>query len=57
MLFFRNGDSICAIFGLLMILLDQLKSEHTVDVFQTVREFQHQRPELITSFVYLFSKG
>lgn len=36
-----------------MILLDQLKSEHTIDIFQTVREFQRQRPELIKSFVIL----
>ena len=51
LVFFRNGGAICAIFTMIVILLDQLKSEHAVDIFQSVRALQRQRPAMITSFV------
>ena len=50
---FRNGGSACSIFCMSIILLDQLKNEHAVDIFQRVRALQRQRPAMITSLVYL----
>jgi hypothetical protein len=38
---------------MIIILLDQLKSEHAVDIFQAVRALQQQRPGMITSLVGL----
>ena len=38
---------------MIVILLDQLKTEHAVDIFQSVRTLQRQRPAMITSFVSL----
>jgi hypothetical protein len=34
-----------------LILLDQLKREHAVDIFQSVRALQRQRPAMISSLV------
>ncbi len=50
---FRNGGPACSIFCMSVILLDQLKSEHAVDIFQRVRALQRQRPAMITSLVCL----
>ncbi|CAF4570388.1 unnamed protein product [Rotaria socialis] len=33
-----------------VMLLDQLKNEHAVDIFQRVRALQRQRAAMITSF-------
>lgn len=38
---------------MIVILLDQLKTEHAVDIFQSVRALQRQRSAMITSFVSL----
>lgn len=34
-----------------VMLLDQLKNEHAVDIFQRVRALQRQRVAMITSLV------
>jgi hypothetical protein len=34
-----------------LILFEQLKHEHAVDIFQCVRALKHQRSGMITSFV------
>ena len=47
----RNGGSCCSIFCMCRILLDQLKREHAVDIFQSVRALQRQRPAMISSLV------
>jgi len=47
----RNGGSSCSIFCMCVMLLDQLKNEHAVDVFQRVRALQRQRVAMITSLV------
>jgi hypothetical protein len=52
-MYFRNGGPTCSIFCMSVILLDQLKNEHAVDIFQRVRALQRQRPAMITSFVCL----
>jgi protein tyrosine phosphatase len=52
-LFFRNGGPTCSIFSMIIILLDQLKTEHAVNIFQSVRALQRQRLGMITSFVGL----
>jgi len=48
---FRNGGPACSLFCMCVMLLDQLKSEHAVDIFQRVRALQRQRISMITSFV------
>ncbi|CAF1375675.1 unnamed protein product [Rotaria sordida] len=45
-----NGGPTCSIFCMTFILLDQLKNEHSIDIFQRVRTLQRQRPAMITSF-------
>lgn len=47
----RNGGPACSIFCMCVMLLDQLKNEHAVDIFQRVRTLQRQRAAMITSFV------
>lgn len=56
---FRNGGPTCSIFCMCWILLDQLKHEHSIDIFQRVRMLQRQRPAMINSFVCykLFKKA
>ncbi|CAF0809474.1 unnamed protein product [Adineta steineri] len=52
-----NGGPSCSIFCMSVILLDQLKNEHTIDIFQCVRAIQRQRPAMITSltqYKYLY---
>ena len=51
--FFRNGGPSCSIFCMCVMLLDQLKNEHAVDIFQRVRALQRQRIAMITSLVRL----
>jgi hypothetical protein len=48
---FRNGGPSCSIFCMCVMLLDQLKNEHAVDIFQRVRALQRQRAAMITSLV------
>jgi hypothetical protein len=50
-IFIRNGGSSCSIFCMCVMLLDQLKNEHAVDIFQRVRALQRQRVAMITSLV------
>ncbi|CAM2720785.1 unnamed protein product [Rotaria socialis] len=45
-----NGGPSCSIFCTSLILLDQLKNEHSIDIFQRVRALQRQRPAMINSF-------
>ncbi|CAF3984653.1 unnamed protein product [Rotaria sp. Silwood1] len=45
-----NGGPSCSIFCMSLILLDQLKNEHSIDIFQRARTLQRQRPAMITSF-------
>ena len=40
---------------MIVLLLDQLKTEHAVDIFQSVRALQQQRPGMVTSLVGLIS--
>ena len=47
----RNGGPSCSIFCMCVMLLDQLKNEHAVDIFQRVRALQRQRVAMITSLV------
>ncbi|UJR31995.1 hypothetical protein I4U23_019465 [Adineta vaga] len=52
-----NGGSACSLFCMCVILLDQLKNEHAVDIFQRVRALQRQRVSMITSlaqYEYLY---
>lgn len=49
--FFSNGGAACSIFCMCVMLLDQLKNEHAVDIFQRVRTLQRQRIAMITSLV------
>ncbi|CAF1581861.1 unnamed protein product [Rotaria sp. Silwood1] len=52
-----NGGPSCSIFCMCVILLDQLKNEHAVDIFQRVRALQRQRIAMITSltqYEYLY---
>jgi len=52
-----NGGPSCSIFCMCVILLDQLKNEHAVDIFQNVRTLQRQRSAMITSiaqYEYLY---
>ncbi|CAF1064624.1 unnamed protein product [Rotaria sordida] len=52
-----NGGPSCSIFCMCAMLLDQLKSEHAVDIFQRVRALQRQRVAMITSlaqYEYLY---
>jgi hypothetical protein len=50
-IFLRNGGPSCSIFCVCVMLLDQLKNEHAVDIFQRVRALQRQRVAMITSLV------
>ncbi|CAF2263567.1 unnamed protein product [Rotaria magnacalcarata] len=45
-----NGGPSCSLFCMCVMLLDQLKNEHAVDIFQRVRALQRQRAAMITSF-------
>jgi len=42
-----NGGPSCSIFCMCVMLLDQLKNEHAVDIFQRVRVLQRQRFAMI----------
>lgn len=53
--FFRNGSFETGIFCCITLLLERLRSEQLVDVFQTVRSLQRCRPGIITSLVSYFA--
>uniref|UniRef100_A0A0N5AZD9 protein-tyrosine-phosphatase n=1 Tax=Syphacia muris TaxID=451379 RepID=A0A0N5AZD9_9BILA len=47
----RDGSSETGIFCCITLLLERLRSEKSVDVFQTVRSLQRCRPRIVTSLV------
>ncbi|CAF3582983.1 unnamed protein product [Adineta steineri] len=52
-----NGGPSCSLFCMCVMLLDQLKNEHAVDIFQRVRALQRQRIAMIMSlaqYEYLY---
>ncbi|CAF0843224.1 unnamed protein product [Didymodactylos carnosus] len=52
------GGPSTSLFCAAIILLDQLKSEHAIDIFQTVRGLQRQRMNMITNlsqYEYLYN--
>ncbi|CAI5442482.1 unnamed protein product [Caenorhabditis angaria] len=44
----RNGSSETGIFVCISLLLLRLRAEHRIDVFQTVKGLQNQRPQMFT---------
>lgn len=57
--FYRNGSAEAAVYCAVSLLMERLKAEQRVDVLQTVRSIQQQRPETFTkvvrlSFIQLF---
>jgi hypothetical protein len=51
--YFSNGSTESAIFCCVSLLLERLKSERMIDVFNTVKTLQSQRPMLFTKLVSL----
>ncbi|KAK0394781.1 hypothetical protein QR680_000930 [Steinernema hermaphroditum] len=44
----RDGSAECGVYCCVSLLLERLKAEHRVDVFQTVKGLQAQRPRLFS---------
>jgi len=54
----RDGSAACGVYCCVSLLLERLKAEHRVDVFQTVKSLQAQRPLLFTQLEqYAFCYG
>jgi len=45
----RNGSSRSGLYCCISLLLERLKAENRVDVFQTVKSLQAQRPMILTN--------
>ncbi|VDP14932.1 unnamed protein product [Heligmosomoides polygyrus] len=50
----RNGSSETGVYCCISLLLERLKAEQRVDVFQTVKGLQNQRPLVFSKLVSLF---
>ncbi|VDN42122.1 unnamed protein product [Gongylonema pulchrum] len=49
--YFRDGSFKTGVYCCVSLLLERLKAENRVDVFQTVRSLQQRRPLMFTKFV------
>ncbi|VDM47419.1 unnamed protein product [Toxocara canis] len=50
----RDGSSETGVLCCVSLLLERLKAEHRIDVFQTVRSLQQNRPHMFTKLVCCF---
>lgn len=50
----RDGSSKTGLYCCMSLLLERLKAENRIDVFQTVRSLQQKRPLMFTKFVSFF---
>lgn len=52
--YLRDGSSETGVFCCISLLLERLKAEHRIDVFQTVRSLQQNRPLMFKRLVKFF---